>query len=221
MAAGTSPPSLLSLFPEVEAATITSIIQHEFRGSDLYKLDSRYRDKTERQMLALNGTTLELTTNDTALKEYKSLNSILVPLSTYFSILIMHAQASGKAATISFNVLRYNGHLVKIASEYEWTAVVAYHMAFFAKRKREMSEGDYGGWGRIDLELQGEHLYPNRKLKVNPSKASTRSPSNATDPCRNFNQGKCTAAKCPWGRPHTCSTCGKADHGAHTHSKTA
>jgi len=84
-------------------------------------------------MLALNGTTLKLTTNDTALKEYKSLNSILIPLSTYFSILIMYTQASGNSATISFNILRYNGHLVKIASEYEWTAVVAYHMAFFTK----------------------------------------------------------------------------------------
>jgi len=105
MAAGMLLPSLLSLFPEVEAATITSIIQHEFCGSDLYKLDSRYQDKTERQMLALNSTTLELTTNDTALKEYKSLNSILVHLSTYFSILIMHAQASENLATISFNIL--------------------------------------------------------------------------------------------------------------------
>jgi hypothetical protein len=172
-------------------------------------------------MLALNSTTLELITNDTALKEYKSLNSILVPLSTYLSILTMHAQASEKAATISFNTLCYIAHLVKIASKYEWTAVVAYHMAFFAKRKHEMSEADYRGWRRIDLELQGEHLYPNRKLKVNSSKVSTRSPSSATDPCRNFNQGECTAAKCPWGRPHTCSTWGKTDHGAHTHPKTA
>jgi len=108
--------------------------------------------------------------NDTALKEYKSLNSILVPLSMYFSILIMHAQASGNSATISFNILRYNGHLVKIVSEYEWTAIVAYHMAFFTKQKYEMSEGNYEGWGRIDLELQGKHLYPNRKVKVNSSK---------------------------------------------------
>ncbi|KAJ3711116.1 hypothetical protein DFJ43DRAFT_1169110 [Lentinula guzmanii] len=58
-AAGAS--SLLCLFPEVEAATITSIINHEFRASDLYKLDSRYRDKTERQVLSLKGETLELT----------------------------------------------------------------------------------------------------------------------------------------------------------------
>jgi len=35
-------PSLRSLFPEIEAAHITAIITHEFRGADLWKLDSRY-----------------------------------------------------------------------------------------------------------------------------------------------------------------------------------
>ena len=34
--------SLRSLFPDIEAAHIVSIISHEFRGSDLFKLDSRY-----------------------------------------------------------------------------------------------------------------------------------------------------------------------------------
>lgn len=133
--------SLLSTFPEVEAAVITSIIQHEFWGSDLYKLDSRYRDKTERQALTLNGTTLELTSNDSALKDYKSLNSIAIPLDTYFSILIMHTQHTGHSASIAVNFFHYNAHLIKIASEYEWPAVVAYHMAFFAKQRLEMADG--------------------------------------------------------------------------------
>ncbi|KAJ3779732.1 hypothetical protein GGU10DRAFT_337764 [Lentinula aff. detonsa] len=138
-AAGASS-SLLSLFPEVEAASITAIITHNFRASDLYKLDSRYRDKTERQILSLKGETLELTTNDSAYRDYKSLNAIAIPLSTYFSILVSHAETSGK-----------------IASEYEWSAVIAYHMAFFNKRRREMQEGDYSGWGKVDMELRSGH----------------------------------------------------------------
>ncbi|GLB42544.1 hypothetical protein LshimejAT787_1105590 [Lyophyllum shimeji] len=212
-AAGASPPpTLLSLFPEVEAATITSIIRHEFRGSDLYKLDSRYRDKTERQVLSLNGGTLKLSSNDTALREYKTPNSILIPLQTYFNILVQHAHAHhfGRAADVAFGFFRYSAHLTQVASEYEWHAVVPYHMAFFAKRRREMIDGDYSGWGRVDMELRGEHLYADRTRKASPKLSLSRraTPSNPTDPCRNFNTGKCTAEKCPWGRPHRCTKCG-------------
>ncbi|KAF9552948.1 hypothetical protein CPC08DRAFT_728260 [Agrocybe pediades] len=38
-------PTLRSLFPQIEAAHITAIIQHSFMAGDLYKLDSKYRDK--------------------------------------------------------------------------------------------------------------------------------------------------------------------------------
>ncbi|KAJ3759705.1 hypothetical protein FB446DRAFT_626399, partial [Lentinula raphanica] len=215
-AAGASS-SLLSLFPEVEAATITAIITHDFRASDLYKLDSRYRDKTERQILSLKGETLELTTNDSAYREYKSLNSIAVPLSAYFSILVCHAEAAGKVSRISTDFLKYNAHLIRISSEYEWTAVVAYHMAFFNKRRREMQEGDYSGWGKVDMDLRGEHLYGANRL-VSPAKISKRtspSPSIKSDPCRKFDQGTCPSNPCPYGRPHLCSKCKKGDHGAH------
>ncbi|PBK86734.1 hypothetical protein ARMGADRAFT_864100, partial [Armillaria gallica] len=155
--------SLFSLFPKVKAATITSIIQHDLCALDIYKLDTWHRDKAEQKTLELNDTKLELSNNDAALKKYKTLNSIIDPLSTYFSILIMHAQASRKSALLAVQVLRYNAHLSRIASEYEWHAVVAYHMAFFTKRCREMIDGEYGSWGRIDLELHGEHLYPHWK----------------------------------------------------------
>ncbi|GLB36092.1 hypothetical protein LshimejAT787_0303800 [Lyophyllum shimeji] len=160
-AAGASPPpTLLSLFPEVEAATITSIIQHEFRGSDLYKLDSRYRDKTERQVLSLHGGTLELTSDDKALKEYKTPNSILVPLHTYFNILVQHAHHSRRSADVSFGFFRYCTHLTQVASEYEWHAVVPYHMAFFAKRRREMIDGDYSGFSEAFCFEEGQSLQP-------------------------------------------------------------
>ncbi|KAJ3978889.1 hypothetical protein F5890DRAFT_1377207, partial [Lentinula detonsa] len=210
-AAGAS--SLLSLFPEVEAATITSIINHEFRASDLYKLDSRYRDKTERQILSLKGETLELTTNNAAYREYKSLNAIAVPLSTYFSILLTHAEAAGKVSLIASDFFKYNAHLIKITSEYEWSAVVGYHMAFFNKRRREMQNGDYSGWGKVDMELRGEHLYNAPRLSLpftqssKSSKKTTPSTSNKSEPCRKFDQGLCPTTPCPFGRPHMCKKC--------------
>ncbi|KAK0241007.1 hypothetical protein EDD85DRAFT_735717, partial [Armillaria nabsnona] len=146
-------PSIFSLFLEVEVATITSVIQHELHASNIYKLDPRHHNKAERKTLELNGTKLELSNDDTALKEYKTLNSIVDPLSMYFSILIMHAQPSGKSAVLAVQFFCYTAHLSRIASEYKWHAVVLYHMAFFTKHHREMMDGDYVGWGKIDLEL--------------------------------------------------------------------
>ncbi|KAJ3995792.1 hypothetical protein F5050DRAFT_1712637 [Lentinula boryana] len=104
------------------------------------------------------GETLELTTNDLAYRDYKSLNAIAIPLSTYFSILVSHAETSGKVSRICMDFFKYNAHLIKIASEYEWSAVIAYHMAFFNKRCREMQEGNYSGWGKVDIELRSEHF---------------------------------------------------------------
>ncbi|KAL0567968.1 hypothetical protein V5O48_014025 [Marasmius crinis-equi] len=147
--------SLLSSFPEVEAATIASIINHKLEAHDLYKLDSKSHDKTEDQILSLRGGSL----TNSASKEYKSLSSVAVPLSTYFSIILAHAETTGRVSNMAIDFFRYNSHLVRIAGEYEWAAVVAYHMAFFGKRRREMQLGDYSGWGRIDVELQGEHLH--------------------------------------------------------------
>ncbi|KAK0241963.1 hypothetical protein EDD85DRAFT_949032 [Armillaria nabsnona] len=117
-AAGTSP-SIFSLFLEVEVATITSVIQHELRASNIYKLDPRHRDKAEKKTLELNSTKLELSNDDAALKEYKTLNSIIDPLSMYFSILIMHAQPSGKSALLAVQLFCYMAHLSRIMSEYE------------------------------------------------------------------------------------------------------
>ncbi|KAJ3816413.1 hypothetical protein F5880DRAFT_1494330 [Lentinula raphanica] len=147
-AAGASS-SLLSLFPEVEAATITAIITHDFRASDLYKLDSRFRDKTERQILSLKGETLELTTNDSAYREYRSLNAIAIPLSTYFSILVCHAETSGKVSRMSMDFFKYNAHLIKIASEYEWSASlrITWHSSTsVAERCRRAIIPDGGRW---------------------------------------------------------------------------
>ncbi|KAL0567967.1 hypothetical protein V5O48_014024 [Marasmius crinis-equi] len=167
--------SLLSSFPEVEAATIASIINHEFEAHDLYKLDPKSRDKTEGQILSLRGGSL----TNSAFKDYKSLSSVAVPLSTYFSIILVHAEPTARVSNMAVDFFRYNSHLIKISDEYEWAAVVAYHMAFFDKRRREMQLGDYSGWGRIDVELQGEHLHGGNSAVANkPVEAAKERGSN-------------------------------------------
>ncbi|KAJ7108215.1 hypothetical protein C8R44DRAFT_938234 [Mycena epipterygia] len=39
--------SLYDLFPSLEAGQLLEIARHEFRPADLYKLDSRFRDRTD------------------------------------------------------------------------------------------------------------------------------------------------------------------------------
>ncbi|KAJ3784850.1 hypothetical protein GGU10DRAFT_333567 [Lentinula aff. detonsa] len=140
-------------------------------------------------------------------------NTAAVPLSTYFSILLTHAEAAGKVSLIASDFFKYNAHLIKITSEYEWSAVVGYHMAFFNKRRREMQNGDYSGWGKVDMELQGEHLYNAPRLSLpftqssKSSKKTTPSTSNKSEPCRKFDQGLCPTTPCPFGRPHMCKKC--------------
>ena len=81
--------SLLFQFPLVEVAVIMAIMTYKFHSSDLYKLDPQYWDKADQCILALNGDTLELQlqTGDSSTKEYRSLNLVIISLSTYFLIL--------------------------------------------------------------------------------------------------------------------------------------
>ncbi|KZP33181.1 hypothetical protein FIBSPDRAFT_701524, partial [Athelia psychrophila] len=144
-------------FRTIEAATITSIIQHDLRASELYKLDSRYRDKGERQALVFNGTALEIASRDTVAREYKALNSVTVPLATYFQIVLGIVPLSELRA-VSQHFTWYSGHLQRLAVDYEWSALLAYHNDFFNGRRREMAEGDYTAWGRLDHELDDLHL---------------------------------------------------------------
>ncbi|KZP20929.1 hypothetical protein FIBSPDRAFT_664635, partial [Athelia psychrophila] len=144
-------------FRTIEAATITSIIQHDLRANELYKLDSRYRDKGDRQVLAFNGTTLEVSNRDAVAKEYKALNSISVPLATYFQIVLAIVPLADLRA-VAQHFTWYSGHLQRLAVEYEWPALLSYHNDFFNARRREMAEGNYTAWSRLDHELDDLHL---------------------------------------------------------------
>ncbi|EPT05788.1 hypothetical protein FOMPIDRAFT_1092138, partial [Fomitopsis schrenkii] len=151
--------SLLDLFPTVKAGVLLDIARHDFEPSDLYKLDSKYRDKAERSILDLSGGTITL--RRTTTKDYPSFNSLFPPLTVYFQILLAFA-ASSNNAYLTFQVGRasmaYLRQLEIFHEEYQWSAVLAYHMEFHHLRLREMANGDYGGWARIDTELQAQHL---------------------------------------------------------------
>ncbi|KAJ7641623.1 hypothetical protein FB45DRAFT_1125566 [Roridomyces roridus] len=114
-------PSLQSLFPDVKPACITSVITHDLEAADLYKLDVRVRDSEPTYSLTATGT-FEM--NMTRHKAYKNLNSVLLPLNTFFAILTAHLPTRS-AATVYF--YRYANHLATLAAEYEWPAVLEYH----------------------------------------------------------------------------------------------
>jgi hypothetical protein len=144
-------------------------------------------------------------------KAYKNLNSILLPLNTYFGILTAHANG-----TLATYFHRHTAHLVTLASEYKWVAVLEYHTLFFNRQRGDMLNGDYVSWGTPDLALLALSVYPHWK-QVQPT-SSVKSPAKRTtsgsgdSTCRNYNLGKCDSP-CAWKRSHICSSpgCGK-DH---------
>ncbi|KAJ7670548.1 hypothetical protein B0H17DRAFT_836458, partial [Mycena rosella] len=157
--------SLLALFPEVEEALVTAVITHTLKPSGIYKLDSKYRDKPERGTLEFDGGTVRVKT-DTSTRDYPTPQSIEAPLTVYIRILVVHSAPTGKASDVALCLLGYLESFLKLRSDYEWSAVLAYHMAFFARCHHEMASGSYVGWKTMDSELQGEFLVGFRKVRV-------------------------------------------------------
>jgi len=86
--------SLLDPFPNVEAGVLLEIASHEFKPSDLFKLDSKYRDKGDHSEFLLgNGQMLKIKADGTC--DYGSYNALQAPLSLYFSILASFAGCGG------------------------------------------------------------------------------------------------------------------------------
>lgn len=221
-AAGTS--SFRKLFPHVEAAVIMSVINHEFKPLDLYKLNFRLKEKANEKLLAVSaaGANLAIAEDErSSSKHYKTLQSVIIPLQTYARILGLHHTASGNAHVIWSAFTIYTAHLLRLTEDYEWHAVLQYHYDFHVCRLGEMAEGDYSQWAHMDLELMGEHVYPYRRAHA-PTPASKKSGDSsgsdkrAKELCRNFNAGRCTADPCR--HTHRCSVpgCGRA-HAAKDH----
>jgi hypothetical protein len=145
-------PSFDHPFPHVEEATITSILAHTFHPYHLWKLDPRHHERNQKKTLQLVGGSLEIAPDDTALKDYKDVASLVVPLNVYFEILVHYSSPSVSGA-IAILFFRYLTHLHNMATEYSWSAVVNYHPQFFLQRRIEMRKGYYDLWARQDPEL--------------------------------------------------------------------
>ena len=146
-------PSLLSQFPLVELAVIKAIVTHNFRATDLYKLDPQHRGQGGWR--ARNRVAMEL----------RSLNSVIIPLSTYFSILgFAIAPVNSSIGSIVSGFWAYTASLMQFALQFEWAAVYLYHVDFFTTRCREMQFGDYSRWGRIDVDIMSRRLLGHNKV---------------------------------------------------------
>lgn len=154
---------LSSLFPHVAHDVLDAILNHELPAAQLYKLDTRRISESEWHIVDIEDSTVTFRCVPSALEIYKTLDSLLVPLNTYFSILCVHAMSNGHPITLPLHFFHYSSHLVKIAAQYEWHAVLLYHFAFFARRCSEMLHGNYAGWDKIDVDLMEELLVQHRK----------------------------------------------------------
>lgn len=156
-------PDLATLFQHVDAGTLNALLNHELPAAELYKLDTRRIMESQWHLIDLDDSTVQFRCVPSAREIYQTLDSLMVPLNTYFSILSVHGLSSGQPPTLPCHFFRYSSHLIKIASQYEWQAVLLYHFAFFARRCNEMLQGRYTGWERVDVDLMEELLVQYRK----------------------------------------------------------
>lgn len=152
------PVDLTSLFQHIDAETLQAILDHELPAAELYKLDTRRIVESQWHLIDLNDSTVQFRSVPSAREIYQTLDSLLVPLNTYFSILSVHGLLNGQPPTLPCHFFQYCSHLIKITSQYEWQAVLLYHFAFFARRCNEMLQGRYSGWEKIDADLMEELL---------------------------------------------------------------
>ncbi|KAI0650711.1 hypothetical protein C8Q79DRAFT_944777 [Trametes meyenii] len=169
--------SIAALFPHVDLDVIASIVRHELSGAELYKLDSRRILESTWNIveMSMDESTVSLRAAPFAIETYPTLDSLLVPLNTYFSVLCVEGLSHGQSALLPCHFFRYSSHLVKIAAQYDWKAVLSYHLASFSRRCKEMRKGDYSGWGRVDMDLMEEFLVPNQKKRSYGTVFSTSS----------------------------------------------
>ncbi|KAJ3717332.1 hypothetical protein C8R42DRAFT_553374, partial [Lentinula raphanica] len=123
--------------------------RHEFRPFSLRKLDSRVRSKADTS----DGGLEILDKSQGSIKDYPTLDSLLVPLHTYFAILIHYAQFGGKpevGCALAIGSHAYMASLTEMAKEFQWSYVLEYHASYMNIRRQEMKQGRYFGWGPVD-----------------------------------------------------------------------
>ncbi|KAJ3780159.1 hypothetical protein GGU10DRAFT_381087 [Lentinula aff. detonsa] len=109
--------SLYALFPNVEERHILNITRHEFRPFSLHKLDRHIRTKAD----TVKGGLDALALGKGSIRDYPSLDSVVVPLLTYFNILIAYARSSGNpdaGCVLSMGAISYVASLMEMAKTF-------------------------------------------------------------------------------------------------------
>jgi len=162
-ATGPSPlvkPTLLYMFPFVKGSLLLAILRHIFTPNVLYKLDL---NRTLNSVPGSISASRRAQGQDLS-KDYPSLSSLLSPLTVYFRIVataLVSNRDTLKLFAFADGSTKYLSQLVAFSEKYAWSAVIQYHIEVHERRLDEMREGDYTGWGKLDVELQLRHLYHN------------------------------------------------------------
>ncbi|KAJ3725538.1 hypothetical protein DFJ43DRAFT_976160, partial [Lentinula guzmanii] len=128
------------------------VTRHNFRPYSLHKLDHHVRSRGDMSKGSLDALAL----SKGSIRDYPSLDSVVIPLLTYFNILIAYTQMGGNPnadCILSMGANAYIASLAEMAKKFQWAAVFDYHVEYMNLWRYEMKESNYHGWGPIDGPL--------------------------------------------------------------------
>ncbi|KAG6853809.1 hypothetical protein C0991_001260 [Blastosporella zonata] len=200
--------SLREMFPYIDSRLLLLVARHEIDPLELWKLD--IRESARRRNTELTSSMFEPSSSsapissimDDMLRQFPTLNTLLVPLTMYFRIIeaslsltlyasrtnileLQHipspalhntflrvmADTFTHLVSASHVTQAYIAHIADIDEYYDWSAVLAYHMAFHEKRRAEMAvargqgkdETAFRKWAQSDEELTALYLSGRKK----------------------------------------------------------
>ncbi|TBU30567.1 hypothetical protein BD311DRAFT_218931 [Dichomitus squalens] len=143
----------------IDGILFVQIRNHSFEPKHLYKLanDTARRPRTERHAPPSDASVYS--SDEVPMEEaYPDLFSIVDPLSKYFKVLNGQCRDLETLRDLAECLAAYVTNLVWLQREYEWQAVLEYHLAFHRKRLPEMRGGIYCKWLTIDEVLKHKLL---------------------------------------------------------------
>ncbi|KAF7424760.1 hypothetical protein PC9H_010071 [Pleurotus ostreatus] len=154
-----TPPNAMDAPPLFPLRPLTQQL-HELRPQQLHKLI------TSTNVKQLNPNSLFMTTDGLQIAEASlsrklpSFALFIRALTVYLDILTNHialtTNNSAMVCHIAHGGFFYLKMLNYYSSIYSYKAILDFHMVFHAKRLREMEQGNYSGWGKIDSDAVAE-----------------------------------------------------------------
>ncbi|KAJ3835333.1 hypothetical protein F5878DRAFT_500259, partial [Lentinula raphanica] len=141
------------LFPNIEGRHVLDITRHEFRPCSLHQLEHRNRSRASDTINFGGQVDTRAQRGGSVRDKYPTLDSVIVPLLTYFNILIAYTRLGGNpdaGCVLAMGAMSYVTSLMEMAERYQWAAVFDYHVEYMNLRRYEMKEGNYLGWGSVE-----------------------------------------------------------------------